>query len=257
MLYEKFGGRLVRYAYSRLARTGRPAGEAWVLAEDIVQSMWLSVARYGAADLLREEPWEEDEALHLLFIRVKRAMSEHFKVMRSSEEPVDWQDPVTCNTLCPLMPSGCVLAELPDYLTKLVARLPQREREALMLRLDGIPFVQMGERLGCSTSTADRLTKTAVLLLQIDNPELSGPMTALESLPEWEQCALADVSDAKRQVLLRMPPEDRQTILLKDQGLDNRTIAKRLGIDRGRVGAAAQCTPVLNALPNADVAVAA
>ncbi|MFJ2005978.1 sigma factor-like helix-turn-helix DNA-binding protein [Streptomyces chartreusis] len=253
-LYETHGARLMRYAYSQLSRRGRGNGEAWALAEDITQNMWVQVARSGASDVLgSEQEWSEDYTLKVLFARVKRQISEHFKLLRSSEAPVDWSDADTCNTLCPLLPAQCAWAELPDYLAKMVAALPEREREALLLRLDGTPHVQMGDRLGCSPSTADRLAKTAILMLQIDNPELSADPVALESLPEWEQRALAELSTAQREALLRLDDGPRQTLLLKVQGLSDHAIAKRLGVRRDRVAEASLCAPVLSALTAEDM----
>ncbi|MCX5246980.1 hypothetical protein OG895_17370 [Streptomyces sp. NBC_00201] len=258
VLFETHGARLMRYAYSQLSRNGRGNGEAWALAEDITQSMWVRVARSGATDVLgSEQQWTEDYTLKVLFIRVKREISEYFKLMRSAEAPVDWSDPATCNTLCPLLPGQCAWADLPDYLAKMVAALPEREREALLLKLDGTPHVQMGDRLGCSPSTADRLAKTALLMLQIDNPELSADPVALESLPEWEQRAMAKLSAAQREALLRLDDGPRQTLLLKSQGLSDHQIAKRLGIRRDRVAEASLCEPVLSALTAEDMEQAA
>ncbi|MFE9574265.1 sigma factor-like helix-turn-helix DNA-binding protein [Streptomyces sp. NPDC006692] len=255
-LYETYGNRLVRYACSRLMRTGRSNGEAWALGEDIVQSMWLQVGRTDTKGLLGDETWPEEKVRQVLFARVKRAMSDHFNVLRASERPVDWSDPATCNMLCPLLPSGCAWVDLPPYLAKMVSALPEREREALLLKLDGTPHRIMGERMGCSESTADRLAKTALLLLQIDNPELSGPPASVESLPQWEQRALAERSTAQREVLLRLDETARQALLLNDK-LPTREIAQRLGVARERVMGATMCAPVLRALDAKDMAVAA
>ncbi|MGW8327955.1 sigma factor-like helix-turn-helix DNA-binding protein [Streptomyces sp. NPDC055897] len=246
----------MRYACSRLMRTGRSNGEAWSLGEDIVQSMWLQLGRTDATGLLGDESWPEEQVRKVLFARVKRAMSDHFNVLRASERPVDWSDPATCKTLCPLLPSGCAWVELPPYLTKMVSALPEREREALLLKLDGTPHRLMGERMGCSESTADRLAKTALLLLQIDNPELSGLPVPEESLPVWEQRALAERSAAQREVLLRLDETARQALLLSAE-LPTREIARRLGVARERVMGATMCAPVLRALDTKDMEQAA
>ncbi|MEU6825600.1 sigma factor-like helix-turn-helix DNA-binding protein [Streptomyces atriruber] len=256
-LFEAHGNRLVRYAYSRLAGTRMGNGEAWALAEDVVQSMWVRVGRNGTSDVLGHPEWSETETRKVLFVRVRREIADHFKLLRSSETVVDWTDQGTCNVLCPLLPSQCAWVDLPPYLAKMVAALPQREREALLLKLDGMPHVQMGDRLGCSPSTADRLAKTAVLMLQIDNPELSADPVALESLPQWEQQALAERSTAQREALLRLEEGPRQTLLLKHQGLSDHEIAKRLGARRDRVAEASLCAPVLSALTAGDMGQAA
>ncbi|MES9554642.1 MULTISPECIES: sigma factor-like helix-turn-helix DNA-binding protein [unclassified Streptomyces] len=255
VLFEAYGDRLVRYAYSRLCRTRMGNGEAWALAEDAVQSMWVRVARSGASDVLGHPEWSETQTRKVLFVRVKREIAEHFALLRSSETAVDWTEPATCNVLCPLMPSQCAWADLPDYLARMVAALPEREREALLLKLDGTPHKVMGERLKCSESTADRLAKTAILLLQIDNPELSHPPVAMESLPEWEQHALTALSAARREVLLRLDDVARSALLLNGE-VPTRDIAKRLGVSRERVGAAV-CAPVLRALGAEDMEQAA
>ncbi|MBC3988736.1 hypothetical protein H8N00_07510 [Streptomyces sp. AC563] len=253
-LYRTHAKRLMSYAYGKLSRTGRSNGEAWTLAEDLTQNMWVRIARSGEGDVLgSEREWTEDYTLKVLFNRVKREMSEHFNLLRSSEAPVDWSDPLTCDKLCPLMPSGCAWAELPEHLAKMVAKLPDAEREALLLRLDGTPNRVMGERLGCSESTAARRAKTALLLLQIDNPELSGPKVAIESLPGWEQRALSELTPAQRECLLRLDPGPRQTLLLKHQGLTDKAIAERLGVRRDKVAEASLCAPMLRSLSAEDM----
>ncbi|WP_329100578.1 sigma-70 family RNA polymerase sigma factor [Streptomyces sp. NBC_01439] len=252
VLFDAYGDRLVRFAYSRLCGTRMGNGEAWALAEDVVQSMWVRVARSGATDVLGHPEWSETEIRKVLFVRVKREIAEHFALMRSSETVVDWTEPATCNTLCPLLPNQCAWVDLPDYLARMVAALPEREREALLLKLDGMPHTAMGERLGCSASTADRLAKTAILLLQIDNPELSCSPVDMESLPEWEQRALAARSAAQREVLLRLDDVARGALLLSPE-VPTRDIAKRLGVSRERVMGATVCAPVLRALGAADM----
>ncbi|MEV8308968.1 GntR family transcriptional regulator [Streptomyces flavidovirens] len=228
-----------------MTRNGRSYGTAWSLAEDIAQSVWVTVARTGAKDVLREEPMDEQEALWVLLARAKQEIGAHFALARSTEQPVDWSDPATCNKLCPLMPSGCALMELPAYLAAMVATLPEAEREALLLKLDGLHPNLMAEHLECSDSTAARLVEAAVLMLRIDNPRLSGPAVAPECLEVWEQQALAELSEAKREALLRLDAEARQVLLLRAQGLSVHEIVKRLGISWDRAAGAARCVSVL------------
>ncbi|CAM5436649.1 hypothetical protein STENM223S_07868 [Streptomyces tendae] len=242
-LYEEYGSRLVRYAYSQLRKWGHLGTDVWTLAEDITQGMWVRLAREGGLGrgLLADEQVENMGGL--LFYRVRQEISGHFQFHATGETPVDFEDPVTCNWLCPMMPDGCALAVLPDYLAAMVDALPDQEREALLLMLDGLSPRVMGEQLGCGDATAVRLANAAVLLLQIDNPELSREPVALESLEAWERQALCEVGAERREALLRLEPGQRQALLLRYQGVGQREIAKRLGMSYDAVAAVVRCGP--------------
>lgn len=238
-LYEEYRRRLVRYAYSQLRKWDRVGADVWTLAEDITQGMWVQVAREGTRGPLGEASVENMGGL--LFYRVRQEISRHFKLYSAGETAVDFADPVTCNWLCPLMPSGCALVELPAYLATMIKALPEQERAALLLMLDGLDPRSMAERLGCGDTTAVRLANSAVLMLQIDNPELSREPVALESLPQWEREALSALSPERRAALLRLEPTTRQALLLKHQGLSKREIAKRLGLTYDATAAIVRC----------------
>ncbi|WP_328632818.1 GntR family transcriptional regulator [Streptomyces sp. NBC_00356] len=244
-LYETYGRRMVAYAYRKLRGFGRSNDAAWMLAEDIAQSMWVELARRDQDRQFLNQELPEDEVRPVLFVRVKQQISAHFKLHSSSESPVDWTDDVTCNKLCPLMPGGCALAELPAYLAEMVDTLPERERAALLIRVDGTPMRQVGDRLGCGEATARRLVETAVLLLQLDNPQLCGPETSLESLPGWERRALAELSAAKRTALLGMDETARRSLLLLSTGMSLENVTKRLGVTKQPVMNAGRCLSVL------------
>nr|WP_251076658.1 GntR family transcriptional regulator [Streptomyces benahoarensis] len=241
-LYEEYGRRLVGYAYSQLQGRGHIGSGAWKLAEDVTQEMWVQLARDGGrCPLLGDE--SEEYGAGLLFHRVKQAISHHFHLFSSDETSMDFDDPVICNWLCPLMPGQCALVELPAYLAKMVDALPEQERAALLLMLDGLDPRSMAEQLGCGDTTAVRLANAAVLMLQIDNPELTREPVAPESLPEWEQRALSELTAERRAALLRLEPVARQALLLKHQGLGRREIVKRLGLTYDTVGALFRCAP--------------
>ncbi|MFE7902902.1 sigma factor-like helix-turn-helix DNA-binding protein [Streptomyces sp. NPDC057424] len=241
-LYEAYGHRLVRYAYSQLRTWGHTGSDAWTLAEDITQGMWVRVAREGGrGPVLSEDPAESPAGL--LFYRVKQEIIHHHRLFSSGEMAVDFGDPVTCNWLCPLMTSGCALVELPAYLAKMVDALPEQERAALLLMLDGLDPRSMAEHLDCADSTAERLANAAVLMLQIDNPELSREPVALESLAEWERRALSKLGAERRAALLRLESVTRQTLLLRQQGLSKKEISRRLGLGYDAVAIAVRCAP--------------
>lgn len=244
-LYETHSAHVVRYAYFRLSRDGRAMGGTWALAEDIAQNVWLRAARTGARGLLDEEPGGTQEVRRLLFGRVKEEIGSYFHVSRHNERAIDWTDPVTCNVYCSLMPSQCALVELPGYLADMVAGLPEAEREALLLKLDGLHPSLMAEHLECSDATAARLVDAAVLLLKLDNPSLCGPIALEEGLEEWERQSLAELSDIKREALLRLDVESRRVLLLKTQGLSVHEIVKRLGVTWDKAAGAARCVGVL------------
>ncbi|MCC9688150.1 GntR family transcriptional regulator [Streptomyces althioticus] len=238
-LYEEYGSRLVRYAYSQLRKWDRVGGDVWTLAEDIAQGTWVQVAREGARGPLGEASVENMGGL--LFYRVRQEISRHFKLYSTGEKVVDFADPVTCNWLCPMMPSGCSLVELPAYLAAMVEALPEQERAALLLMLDGLDPRSMAEHLGCGDTAAVLRARAAVLRLQIDNPELSREPVALASLPEWERRALSELSPARREALLRLESSERQALLLKEQGLSKREISERLGLSHDAVAAVIRC----------------
>ncbi|MFD5517125.1 GntR family transcriptional regulator [Streptomyces sp. NPDC127066] len=251
-LYEQYGPRLVRYACSLLNRRGLIGGGAWALAEDITQSMWVQVARDGARNpLFDEAALTQDSPAGLLFYLVKQHVIQHFGGKAAGDIPVDFNDPITCKRLCGLLPSGCALIELPGYLAKMVDALPEQEREALLLMLDGLDPRSMAEHLGCGDTTAVRLADAAVLMLQIDNPELSREPVALESLPKWERETLATLSPERRAALLRLEPVTRHALLLRHQGVSKREIGQRLELSYDVVASMVRCAPAARCTPKA------
>lgn len=251
-LYAEFGGaRLVHYARRKLMNRGMPWPQADALAEDIVQDTWVSVARETTKPLMAADALGEDERRILMFGRVKDTIQQYFRRLSNTERPVDWTDPVVCNTLCPVLPGGCARTVLPAYLDAMVTALPDRERAALLLRVEGMNMRLVAEHLGCSYPTANRLVETALLLLQIDNPELSGEPVPAASLASWERRELARMSAAQQEVLLRMDDTARQALLLHvGQGLNITDVARRLGVPRYQVlPVLGACASALRALP--------
>ncbi|MFF0131555.1 sigma factor-like helix-turn-helix DNA-binding protein [Streptomyces mirabilis] len=232
-LYERYGAQLVSYARRKLVGYGFNSAAAETLAEDIAQNAWIEVARTGAKDLLRPEPLSNSETRIILYARVKTQLGKYFKRSSSYERPMDFSDPVTSYDLCPLMKEQCPLVEPSEDLLRLLAELPEREREALLLRLDGCPKLIVGERLGCTLTTGRRLVDTALLRLQLCHPEMAREPVALASLPDWQREALAALDDTRREALLRIDDLPRQVLLLHlSEGLDSHAIASRLGVDR-------------------------
>ncbi|MFE2553609.1 sigma factor-like helix-turn-helix DNA-binding protein [Streptomyces sp. NPDC059355] len=259
-LYAEFGGgRLESYAQRKLMNRGMRRSEAAALAEDIVQETWVAVARETTKPLMGPDPLSEDDRRIFLFAQVKTQIHQHLRRGMSGEAPVDWSDPVICNRLCPLMPSGCVRTVLPAYLDTMVSALPERERQALLLRLEGMNMRLVAEHVGCSYPTANRLVETALLLLQIDNPELSGEPVAVDTLPRWERQELARMSVAQQAALLRMDEISRRALLLHvGQGLNITDVARQLGVPRYQVlPVLGACAKSLRALTTSDMAVAA
>ncbi|MFF3059395.1 sigma-70 family RNA polymerase sigma factor [Streptomyces sp. NPDC057909] len=247
-LFEQYGHLLISYAQRRLTGYGWGYAAAESLAEDIAQEAWVEVSRTGAKDLLRPEPLSANETRAILFARVKTQIRNHFKRSRSHERPVDWSDPVTSNALCPLMVDQCPLAEPSETLLEQIATLPEREREALLLQLDGCPNQVLGERLGCSMSTGRRLVETALLRLQLCHSEVAKAPAGPESLPSGQREALAKLDDKQREALLRIDDLPRQVLLLHlTEELDSVAICTRLGVDRLSVRVPYACVTSLKA----------
>lgn len=254
------GGRLELYATRKLMNFGLTRSRASQLAEDLVQDVWVAVARETTKPLMTAETLSEDEQRILLFGRVKTEIHQYFRRGSTAEYAMDFTDPVTCNLVCPMLPSGCArTVALPAYLNTMVAALPEREREALLLRLEGMNMRLVAEHLGVSYPTANRLVETALLLLQIDNPQLSADPVPIESLPRWERDELAHMSAAQRAALLRMDATSRQALLLHvGQGLNITDVARRLNVPRYQVlPVLGACATALRALTADDMEQAA
>ncbi|MET7731169.1 GntR family transcriptional regulator [Streptomyces sp. NPDC005402] len=234
-LYERYSADLVRYAKSKLVGYRFSAARAQTLAEDIAQNVWVEVARTGAKDLLAPEPLSESDTQAFLFVRVQNQLGKHFKRSSSHERPMDFDDPITAYVLAPMVEEQqeVPLAEPSGELLRMVADLPDREREALLLQLDGCNKSVVADRLGCSLRTGDRLAETALLRLQLCHPEMPHEPITLESLPVWQREALATLDDTRCEALLRIGDLPRQVLLLHlVEGLDSNQVAARLGVDR-------------------------
>lgn len=259
-LHEEFGGgRLEAYAVRKLLNRGVRRSRATDLAQDIVQDVWVAVARETTKPLMSADALSEDDRRIFLFGRVKDEIQQYFRRQSSGEAPVDWTDPQICNWLCPALPGGCARTTLPAYLDAMVSKLPERERTALLLRLEGMNMRLVAEHVGVSYPTANRLVETALLLIQIDNPELSADPVPLESLAKWERQELAHMSAAQRAALLRMDETSRRALLLHvGQGLNITEVARRLDVPRYQVlPVLGACATALRALTADDMEQAA
>ncbi|WP_432021326.1 GntR family transcriptional regulator [Streptomyces sp. 1222.5] len=240
-LYEQYGRYLVFYAKRRLIGYGFSVAASETLAEDIAQSTWIEVSRTGAKDLLAPEPLSESDTRAFLCVRVQNRLGKYFKRSSSYERPMDFSDPITSYVLAPMVEEQQEqpLAEPSEHLLRLLADLPEREREALLMRLDGCTKVVVASRLECSLHTGDRLYETALLRVQMCHPEMAREPVAPESLPAWQREALATLDDTRRAALLRIDDMPRRVLLLHlVEGLDGKQIAARLGVDRwGIMGA--------------------
>lgn len=250
VLFDRYSGVLVGYARRKLVGYGFSIAAADSLAEDITQEAWVEVSRTGAKDLLRPESPSDNETRAILYARVKTQLGKYFKRSSSYERPMDFSDPITCYVLAPTVEEQqqCPLAEPSEALLRLVASLPEREREALLLRLDGCPSTLLGEHLGCSMTTGRRLPDTALLRLQLCHSGVAREPVAPESLPAWQLEALATLDDEQRQALLRIDDLPRQVLLLHlSEGLDSKEIADRLGVSRMQIQGMYTCLTSLKA----------
>lgn len=258
-LYEEYGARLVQYACRKLMNRGVESCAAADLAPDIAQEAWVDLARTGAKDLLGDKVFSEDETRWILFARVKTRILAHYKRSKSHEMPIDWEDPSNRKALSTLLPDTSAAPSLSGFLAPMVDRLPEPQREALLGHLDGLSQEKIGFRLGCPGATAQRLVDQAVLLLQIDNPELSNGPVSVASLPAWQRRALSTLSEVQRAVLLRLDSLHRQILLLGlTENLGVRPVSARLGAPRTHVQPVLSVgLSALRALATDDMAAAA
>ncbi|MFE5141007.1 sigma factor-like helix-turn-helix DNA-binding protein [Streptomyces fagopyri] len=256
-LFAQYNEVLVPYARRKLMTwRGLSLSQASSLAEDIAQETWVKVARTGAADVLLPG-LTRDAILPMLYVRLQSRIIAHFQLARSTEAPVDWEDPLTRKTLCPLVPEQCAMAELPAYVRQMLAKLPDSEREALTLALDGLPNEPIGEHLGCALSSAYRLVASAVLMLKMANPSLAGPAVDAQSLPPWQREALDRMDEVRRTVLLRLDDDVRSVLLLLAQGVTCTQAAERTGLPVGQVKVVSRCLSHLRGLTASDLEQAA
>ncbi|MFI1840323.1 sigma factor-like helix-turn-helix DNA-binding protein [Streptomyces olivaceoviridis] len=245
-LFAEYGDGLVHYARRKLMNRGCPAGVAVHLAEEITQEAWVEIARTGAKDLLAPDAGERysaEETRWMLWRRVKDRILAHYKRSSSYETAVDWGDKQTCAVLCPLLEEAlterCQIGALTGPLARMVAVLPEAEREALLTLAYAVPEDRARELLRDvgAVGKREKLVARAILLLLIDNPELCGPRIPLRDLEEWERTALLHhVSWAQRQLLLRLEDLTRQILLLHlVEDLTTVQIAERLDVPRSRV----------------------
>ncbi|NEC85224.1 sigma-70 family RNA polymerase sigma factor [Streptomyces sp. SID12501] len=254
-LFAQFNHLMVPYARRKLMTwRGLSIARAGALAEDIAQEAWVRVAR--TKDVL--QPGLTRDQLHaMLFRTVQQRITEYFAVPMAAEEPMAGEDAADCQTLCLFMTDQCAMAELPTHLRRMVAKLPDKEREALMLALDGTSAEPIGEHVGCNKKTALRLLKAAVLMLKVSNPVLTGGPVDPMSLPLWQREALGGMDLVRRTVLLRLDDEVRSVLLLLEQGVTCVDASKRLSVPIDRVKAVSRCLPHLRSLTADDLAVAA
>ncbi|MEV8107087.1 sigma factor-like helix-turn-helix DNA-binding protein [Streptomyces sp. NPDC088135] len=231
-----------RYAVSRLMVLGMGWDRAGGLADDVVQQMWLEVARRHRDALVPELP---EAVVRMRLCRyVKDGIWQHLRRADERVRPVDLEDGAVCALVCALMvgerPATCGgpgLAALPGYLARMVEGLPETERAALLLFCDGVPYQRAAERLGCGTGQMQVRVRRALLLLQLDNPELGwGVPVAVSSLSAEQRELLGRLSPGQREVLLRLTERERDVLLLSlGAGLKRDAIAERLGISRAAV----------------------
>ncbi len=257
VLFERYETWVLNYARRKLLNRGLASAEASLLAEDIAQEAWVCVARTGAKDLLLPGLDTNDEILPILFTRVKQVISGHFRSPMAAEESVDWADPETCAGLCPLLPEGCALAALPVHLAKMVARLPERERRALMMKLDGVPVERIAEHLECDHAAVRRALSVALVLLQVGNPGLPCQDAAEVALEGWERDRLATVGANQREALLRLADTPRRVLLLVLTGATAADAAAQLGMSVRFVRNLARALAALQALDGGAAHVAA
>ncbi|MFE3152804.1 sigma factor-like helix-turn-helix DNA-binding protein [Streptomyces sp. NPDC059218] len=243
-LFAEHDAGMRRYAVARLMSGGRDWDQAVTLAEDLVQQMWLEVARRYRPVL---EPGLPDDAVRMRLCRyVKDGIWQHMQRQDERAQPVDFEDGVTCALVCALMvgePTTCAAAglpPLPDYLARMLDALPSAEREALLLLADGVPYPLAAQRAGCSKGQFETRVRRGLLLLQLDNPEFSQPPVAVEALTAEERAHLARLTPCQQEVVLRLTDRERRVVLLSLVARLNRDqIAARLGISASTVSLAA------------------
>ncbi|GAA2639904.1 hypothetical protein [Streptomyces axinellae] len=218
--------RLVGAARARLTTWGTPAAQALATAEDLVQDMWLDVARRARrpGDLLGPERLDSEEEQRHLFCQVRQSVSHWARRAQRSEEPTDWETPEGWALAAPGV-GEMGQGPLTDRCEQLLAPLDGRLRAALVERCYGVPLARVAELLGVAETTATRLVRRAVARLQ------GRPATHQEEREAVERAvrpvALEVLPADQREALEAMPESVRLALLLRLAGVSWPVIARR------------------------------
>lgn len=203
-LYARHCEWMRRMAWNRLTRNGVTVGEAWALADDLAMNAWMRVARKRQG-LLTEELDELTERRYLA-TAVKSAIGDHYALRRSHETPHDFAAPEYEDVMAPPMIQPGQ-EELSPRCRELLADLSPELREVMVELCYGLSQRAMADLLGINIAVVNRLVKRAVATLRGDDPDEKPepdrtPPVALESLPEEQREALAELTEHARMVLL-------------------------------------------------------
>ncbi|MEU5838603.1 sigma factor-like helix-turn-helix DNA-binding protein [Streptomyces diacarni] len=218
--------RMVGAARARLVTRGTPDAQAHDLAEDLVQEVWVDVARRARrpGELLGPERLPVDEERRHLLCQVRLAVFHWARRGQRVEEPADLEGP-GWQALAASGVGETGQGPLTDRCEQLLAPLDERLRAAMVERCYGVPLARLAELLGVAETTAARLVRRAVARLQ------GRPATAQEERREVEEAsessAVSALTAEQREALEAMPESVRVALLLRLAGVSWPAIAQR------------------------------
>jgi RNA polymerase sigma-70 factor (ECF subfamily) len=155
-VFERYARRLVGLAAARLP--GALRGK--VDPEDIVQSVFRSFFQRQVEGRFQLESW--DRLWSLLTVLAARKCGHRVREFLTDRRDVDRERPAagdsTADSWQPVdpAPSPAEALVLQETLQELLARLTERERDVVLLRLEGWTVVEVADRLRCSERTVLR-----------------------------------------------------------------------------------------------------
>jgi RNA polymerase sigma-70 factor (ECF subfamily) len=169
-LCERFAHRLLALARSRLDRLLRPK----VDAEDVLQSVYRSFFRRQAAGDYQLESW--DSLWGLLTVITLRKCGHRVRYFRSAcrnvRREVDLpQDGAVEHDVVSRDPTPSEAARLAETLEQVMAELTEREQTMLALSLQGESVAAIGDRVGRTERTVQRVLERVRRRLEEMNAE--------------------------------------------------------------------------------------
>ncbi|MGW2545939.1 RNA polymerase sigma factor, partial [Kitasatospora sp. NPDC001574] len=138
-LFRLHGRRLVGFITGLVNDSDRP------LAEDLAQEVWIQAGR--AVHGLR---LPDERAFSWLAVVARHTVGQHYRRKGSHEIAMDWSDPVAVRSLDANTAPADEPADLPGLYRPIIEALPDEQRTALMLRLDGLSYRAAAARTGLS-----------------------------------------------------------------------------------------------------------
>jgi RNA polymerase sigma-70 factor, ECF subfamily len=168
LVFDRYARRLVGLVAARLPDSVRPKVEA----EDVVQSVFRTFFRRHGAGQFHFDSW--DQLWTLLTVLAVRKASHHVEKFRAAardvrrEQPAGHADDSSGGfEVAGPSPSPAEGLLLTETLQQVLADLKERDRPAVVLRLQGFSVAEISEQLRCTERTVQRILERVRAHLEV------------------------------------------------------------------------------------------